>query len=174
MAATSWKSGLLEDSLKNAFYFHLRNKLTDLFLLENNIRIYTELNTGVGERIDLAVVRINNDEEKHLSARIIEYLAVIELKYKSAQTTINPFFSDIQKAKNYLKRKNYNNCQYYLGFIHEVEYSLKEISWLTVKQQRTWAAGCLTELSGFYNEDKEVFTILSHNEMNDDLNHIVV
>lgn len=149
----------------------MRNNLSDRFLLDNNIRIYTELNTGLGERIDLAVVRINDDKEKHLNDRIVEYLAVIELKYKNAQTTINPFESDIRKIKNYLKQKNHIHCQYYLGFIHEAEYSMKEIAWLTIKQQKTWAAGFLTELSGFYNEDKEVFTILSHNEMNEDLNH---
>ncbi|MDR9856216.1 hypothetical protein RJP21_21675 [Paenibacillus sp. VCA1] len=44
---------LLEDSLKNVFYYHVRSKLTDAFLNENNLRIYTELNTGYGERIDI-------------------------------------------------------------------------------------------------------------------------
>ncbi|GAB7057452.1 MULTISPECIES: hypothetical protein [unclassified Paenibacillus] len=143
---------LLEDSLKNAFYFHLRNKLTDAFLRENNLRIYTELHTGYGERIDISVVRIDDSEKVHLREQITDIVAVIELKHKSGTVPINPFREDINKVKTYLKRKEHPQCQYYLGFIHETEYELEETSWLSPKEQATWAKGKLTELSAFYNE----------------------
>jgi len=165
---------LLEDSLKNAFYYHLRSKLTDAFLKENKLRIYTELYTGYGERIDIAIVRIEDSKDVHLREQITEYLAVIELKHKGGTVPINPFLDDIDKMKMYLKRKDSNQCQYYLGFIHEAEYDLEETSWLKPKQQKTWAKGNLTELSGFYNEDKIVFTNLSYNDMNEDLNNLRV
>jgi hypothetical protein len=84
---------------------------------------------------------------------------------------INPFLSDIQKIKKYMKHNNHSSCQYYLGFIHEAIYDLDETSWLSTKEQQTWAAGSLTELSGYYTDAKEVFTILSYNGMNDDINH---
>lgn len=165
---------LLEDSLKNAFYSHLRAKLTDTFLLSNNIRIFTELKTGHKERIDIAVVKIDDNEAAHLSDRIVEYLAVIELKYKAENTPIIPFLQDIEKTRRYLKRQGMKDCQYYLGFIHEEEYSLEETSWLTEKEQRTWAAGSLTELSGFYCGGGRVFTIMSYNNMNEHLNRTMV
>ncbi|MWV43369.1 hypothetical protein GRF59_06955 [Paenibacillus sp. HJL G12] len=163
---------LLEDSLKNAFYFHLRNRLSDAFLKDHNLRIYTELHTGYGERIDIAVVEIEDREDVHLREKIKDYVAVIELKYKSGHVPIDPFFGDIQKIKSYLKRNDYVNCQYYLGFIHETEYRLEETSWLNTREQKTWASGSLTELSGFYNEDKIIFTNISYNHLNADLNNI--
>lgn len=163
---------LLEDSLKNSFYFHLRSKLTDDFLNAHNLRIYTELHTGYGERIDIAVVKINDSGDTHLRDRIVDYISVIELKHKWRQVPIKPFIDDIQKIKRYLKRKDYVNCQYYLGFIHEAEYDLEETAWLSSREQSTWAKGNLTELSGFYNEEKIIFTISSYNDINHDLNTI--
>ncbi|MFF2483763.1 hypothetical protein [Paenibacillus sp. NPDC058071] len=165
---------LLEDSLKNAFYSHLRSRLSDTFLLENKIRIFTEMNNGYEERIDIAIVRINDIEEDHLANRVVEYLAVIELKYKAKYTTITPFLDDIQKMRRYLKRKGMQDCQYYLGFIHEEEYGLEETSWLTEREKNSWAAGKLTELSGFYNRGTCVFTVISYNNLNEDLNHTMV
>lgn len=48
---------LKEDSLKNSFYYHLRTKLTDSFLQENNMRIYTEFYLN-GIRADLVIAKI--------------------------------------------------------------------------------------------------------------------
>lgn len=165
---------LMEDSLKNSFYYHLRTRLSDQFLIKNNLRIYTELNTGYGERIDIAVVQVDDNIQGHLWEKIVDCLAVIELKHKGKQVSVDPFYLDIAKIKTYLKRKDYMNCQYYLGFIHETEYSLEETSWLNKRQQETWAKGSLTELSGFYNDDHPVFTVVSHNDMNHDLNRLRV
>jgi len=46
---------LKEDSLKNAFYFHLRTRLGDCFLNENNLRIFNEYKIE-DNRIDLVIV----------------------------------------------------------------------------------------------------------------------
>lgn len=66
------------------------------------------------------------------------------------------------------------DSQYYLGFIHEEEYSLVELSWLTEEEQCTWAAGSLTEFSGFYSGGAKVFTTMSYNNLNEDLNSKMV
>lgn len=52
------KSLLLEDSLKNAIYHHLRTEIGDQYLQGNNIRIYTEFRIG-SEKADIAIVRID-------------------------------------------------------------------------------------------------------------------
>lgn len=143
-------------------------------MLSNSIRIFTEVNTGDGQRIDIAIVRIDDNNNEHLANRIVEYLAVIELKYKAENTPITPFLMDIQKTRRYLKKQGMKDSQYYLGFIHEEEYSLAELSWLTEEEQCTWAAGSLTELSGFYSGGAKVFTIMSYNNLNDDLNYKMV
>lgn len=48
---------LKEDTLKNSFYFHLRNKLTDRFLEENRLKIYTEYYHD-GLRADLVIAQL--------------------------------------------------------------------------------------------------------------------
>lgn len=161
---------LLEDTLKNSLYHHLRKRLTDQFLHEHNLRIYTELHTGQKQRIDLAIVKINPNKEGHLRNKITEYVAVIELKLKSGQVSVDPFYEDLNKMRNYIKRHEHPNCQYYVGFIHETDYDLTESSWLHPKAQNTWAKGKLTELSAFYHQENMLFIVSSYNEMNLDLN----
>lgn len=51
---------LKEDSLKNAFYYHLRRRLGDHYLLDNHLRIYTEF-YYMGLRADLVVVKLNEN-----------------------------------------------------------------------------------------------------------------
>jgi hypothetical protein len=61
--------------------------------------------------------------------------------------------------------------QFYLGFIHETNYLTCEASWLTLRQQRSWAQGKVTELVAFIN-DNGVLTssILSYNGLDPELN----
>jgi len=165
---------LLEDSLKNTLYHYLRNALSDKLLLKNNIRIFTELHNEFNERSDIAIVKLNDNANHSIKDRIVEVLAIIELKFKNSSSNIDPFIKDILKTKKYLRRKKYRNCQFYLGFIHETEYELEESSWLTLRQQNSWAKGKITELSGFINEDKPVFTIVSYNNLNKDINELLV
>ncbi|MFZ5966367.1 MAG: hypothetical protein ACOYVK_04245 [Bacillota bacterium] len=54
---------------------------------------------------------------------------------------------------------------------HEIEYPSKDISWISNKEQQTWAKGRLCELNANINEDtgKYEFTVISHNELNCEL-----
>ncbi|MBU5314485.1 hypothetical protein KQI38_20890 [Tissierella carlieri] len=165
---------LYEDTLKNAFYFHLRNKLKEL-LENNNIRIFTEFHDGElsskGVIADIAIVKIGDNEEGHIKDNIEKIYAIIELKHKGAQVHIDPFISDVEKSIKYIKDKELEECQFYLGFIHEGEFDIKEISWLQNKKQERLAQGRLTELSACYytGRDEMVYTIVSYNDMNKDL-----
>lgn len=165
---------LYEDTLKNAFYFHLRNKLNKL-LKNKRIRIFTEFHdgklAGKGVIADIAIVKIGDNEEGHIKDNIKKIYAIIELKHKGAQVYIDPFISDVEKSIKYIKDKELEECQFYLGFIHEGEFDVKETSWLQNKKQERLAQGRLTELSACYyiGRDEMVYTIVSYNDMNKDL-----
>lgn len=164
---------LKEDSLKNAFYHHLRLRLGDGFLTRHRVRIFTEYYLRNNERADLAIVKLHPKKEMvaqdyHLKDRVDEILAVIELKHKGDSCGSNPFLQDVEKVKKYIGLKSYMTCQFYLGFIHETEYSIEETSWLSKKQQESWATGRLTELSAFYEVESGKFDmkVISYNKLN--------
>lgn len=169
---------LYEDTLKNAFYFHLRNKLNNL-MEDNNIRIFTEFHDGklAGKSViaDIAIVKIGDNREGHIKNNIDRIYAIIELKHKGAQVSIDPFISDVEKSIKYIKDKDLKEIQFYLGFIHEGEFATGEISWLEDKKQEMMVQGRLTELSACYYEDQDemVYTIISYNDMNKDLDTYV-
>lgn len=165
---------LYEDTLKNAFYFHLRNKLGDL-LERNDIRIFTEFHdgglAGKGVIADIAIVKIGDNRDDHIKNNINSIYAIIELKHKGAQVPIDPFLSDIDKTLKYIKDRSLEGAQFYLGFIHEGEFTTGEVSWLQDKEQKRLAQGRLTELSAAYyeGEDEMLYTIISYNGLNEDL-----
>ena len=168
---------LKEDAFKNAFYHHLRLRLGDGFLTRHRVRIFTEYYLRNNERADLAIVRLLPKKEMvaqdyHLKDRVDEILAVIELKHKANSCGSNPFLQDVNKVKKYIGLKSYMTCQFYLGFIHETEYSIEETSWLSKKQQESWAIGRLTELSAFYEEEfgNMEMKVISYNKWNSELN----
>lgn len=165
---------LQEDTLKNALYYHLRNRLSRL-LRNDNIRIFTELCSGplasLGIRADMAIVKIDDNSEQDLKDRITEIYALIELKFKSSRGSNVLFLHDVHKVLKLFKKKGLRDCQFYLGFIHEYGYEPDEDSWLSARQQHR-ASGRLTELSAcHYTGQKGLrFTVVSHNGMNDELN----
>jgi hypothetical protein len=158
---------LKEDTLKNALYYHLRRELKDTFLDENKIRIYTEFyyQNGIA---DLAIVKLKDEfGQAHLKDEIDEVLAIIELKYKSGVSTA-PFENDTQKVIQYIE--NNDVTQFYLAFIHEVEYEMNsDDSWFTFEQQNL-VKGRVTELSGYYIEgiNQMIWQVNSHHNMNSD------
>lgn len=167
---------LYEDTLKNVFYFHLRNKLIKL-LADNNVRIFTEFHdgklSGKGVKADIAIVKIGENEDEHIKHNIEKIYAVIELKHKGSQVPIDCFIRDVEKTIKYVKDKELADCQFYLGFIHEGEFDASEISWLQNKYQEKLMIGRVTELSACYYTglDEMVYTAISYNDMNTDLNH---
>lgn len=154
---------LKEDTLKNSFYFHLRNKLTDRFLEENRLKIYTEYYHD-GLRADLVIAKLCEEPgfNGHLRNDVKDILAVVEMKYKY-DANVDPFKKDIVKVKNYIKNLDYKNCLYYLAFIHEVENPSKEYSWVS-KRDLKWANSKVTELNAYFIEGEEspFFNVISH------------
>lgn len=167
---------LKEDSLKNAFYHHLRTRLTDDFLIKNQIRIYTEFNSGelkgTGKRADIAIVRMKNDDEgyeKHLSEETDEILAIIELKHKYGYgKVIDDIYKDLNKVKEYIQ-KHKLECQFYLGIIHEEVWDKK--NWLDERSIKHWPQGKLTELVASRNVESDMqFDVYAYNGINEVLN----
>lgn len=159
------KSFLLkEDSLKNAFYFHLRTALGDSFFTENNLRMYTEFHIH-GERIDLAIVEINPKvaESTYLEDSVKRVLIAIEMKYKHRQTREHVFYDDVQKTLTYLTTWG-KDTNYYLAFIHEKYYSAGSMHHWVEKEERALAKDRVTELFAFWDEetDETVWTVTAH------------
>lgn len=97
---------LKEDSLKNAFYHHLRNQLGDGVINRNLIRIFTEYDLLDGERADIAIVKLApktsfKGGDYHLKERVDDVLAIIELKFKNGGNR-EPFRKNIEKVRRYL------------------------------------------------------------------------
>ncbi len=133
---------------------------------ENQLRIYTEY-TYKGFVADLAIVKLNDDpgNKNHLKGDIESVLAIMEIKYKAGSGD-KPFLDDIRKIESYIKLSPREITQYYLAFVHEIEYeNIEGDSWLTTSQQK-WANGRLTELSGCYIDEEMQWTVLSHHELN--------
>lgn len=155
---------LKEDSLKNAFYYHLRTRLGRDFLIKNNLRIFTEYSVGT-ERIDLVIVEIDpvKAEEYHLSDCVTRVLAVVEMKHKSASTSDSIFYKDVQKIFSYIKDLG-TKSKYYLAFIQEKYFNAENVeNWIT-KDQIIKAKGKVTELYAYWDEDSDetVWTIFDH------------
>ncbi|MCL1829188.1 MAG: hypothetical protein FWG32_06800, partial [Oscillospiraceae bacterium] len=129
---------LMEDTLKCSLYYHLRKKLGERFLSDNNIRIFSEFTrgdlTGTGCKADIAIVELKKSfSEQHLGANIKSTIAIIELKYDHND---NAFVKDIRKIKSYITDLKVD-CLYYLGFIAEKEYEIP--NWLDGRQTNNWA-----------------------------------
>lgn len=162
---------LLEDSLKCALYYHLRNRLGDGWLKANRLRIIPEYHLCDGYRADLAIVKFIKKEYrngKHLSDCVEFILTIIELKHKAAQV-INPFYED--RDKLYIYSKKYPQAKLYVGFIHEDYYNANNSSWFDGRQTNNWAKGRVCELLGYWSEDDEtlITEVKSYNNLNEKL-----
>jgi hypothetical protein len=146
---------LKEDTLKNSIYYHLRKKLTDEFFYENDIRIFTEYDLHDRFRADIVIVKLRPEEEMSeeyfLQDRVLDILAIIEIKYKN--TNLKPFESDILKVKKYIQSEKYPKCQYYLAFICEdTRYEKKK--WI---DEETWIRDNVTILDVMYDSKTGYF-----------------
>ncbi|MCM3130996.1 MULTISPECIES: hypothetical protein [unclassified Paenibacillus] len=155
---------LREDSLKNAFYFHLRSSLSDL-LMEQKLRIYTELNyrdiNVPGSRADLAVAQLDDLNE------IQEVIAVIEFKYKRSNVNERYYQEDVRKIVNLVKSSPhpiYDETYYYLAFLNETIYEpirSEHLSY-TTPSDRVVAAGRITELLGYQEDGVSTWYSIDH------------
>lgn len=151
---------LKEDTLKNALYFHLRNKLSTL-LEKYNLRIFTEFNTdvfrGTGYRPDMIIAQIKEEPEGFLGDCIEDYACIIELKFKGTFQGAENILEDYDKIKHYIENLKID-CNYYMATIWE--YEDKPTSW--TRKNAAWAKGKLTELNASFEKDEMRFYICEH------------
>ena len=167
-----WRDDALlrEDSLKCAFYYHLRRKLANL-LRENNLRIFSEYRfAALNLKADLAIVKLRDDWKNadFLTDAVSEIIAVIELKYTSdaSRRTAETIRDDVRKFKRYLQEGDID-CLYYLGVIYEVECS--SLNWMDKRSTNAWAHGRMAELDAGYIDGRMKFEAHSYNGMNPEL-----
>jgi len=151
---------LMEDSLKNAFYYHLRESLSNRFLLDNNLRIFTEFK-HYGKIADLAVVEIDREkaEVAHLENCTNRVLAIVEFKYKSTISD-KDFVKDMNKVFEYTQKDKLSSCRYYLAFIQEVfNEDSNDYTWTSLTKER-FPKGRVTELTCFLDKPEPKWAII--------------
>lgn len=143
---------LKESSLQHAFYFHLRRRLGEDFLEENNLKIYPEFRIGES-RADLAVVAIDtHSTEEYLKDCVTEVISVIEMKYKGQYAGESSFDNDVLKVLSYINAKT-DDTMYYLAFIREVYFHPDEVTNWVSDEQVLEARGSLTEMYSYGNSE---------------------
>jgi len=154
---------LKEDSLKNALYHHLRNRLSNEFLQEYHLQIYTEFCDhqlkGTGKRADIAIVELNPNINKMMSESdtycyigncVTNIVALFELKYTEPHSAVKAIQADARKIRNYIEKDNID-CQYYLVGIQEIEREQSQY----ITASALWAKNKVTELIAAYNAETD-------------------
>lgn len=146
---------LKEDTLKNAFYYHLRRRLGENFLQRNKLAIFTEYYID-GERIDLVVVEIDPLKAKDvfLGDCVNSILAVVEMKYKGAYAAEEVFQKDVDKIMKY-RMNNENDTQYYLAFIREIVFDQDDVAYWITSPQQILANNRITELLAYHISEQD-------------------
>ena len=137
---------LKEDTLKNAMYFHLRNRIGWL-CDECDIRIFTEFTDwkfkATRKIPDMVIAKVDMAKDvSYLGDAVTECLAVIELKYKSGFAANKDIYADYDKLRFYIEELNIG-CKLYMGTIWEQEDDAT--SW--ERKNAAWAKGKVTELN---------------------------
>lgn len=152
-----------EDTLKNALYFHIRTKLSDL-LEKHNIKIFTELTNGKfagsRRRPDMALVRIDNSlPGDYLGDGITEYICIIEIKFQGDNyRAAKVIYDDYDKIKCYIENMDLNCPLYYMATIWEAE----DTATTWARKNAAWAKDKLTELNASYENGDMRFYIGEH------------
>ena len=155
---------LKEDSLKNAFYFHLRTRLGDHFLNKHNLRIFTEYYI-YGERVDLAIVEIDPaaTAESYLGDCVTNVLVAIEMKHKNGYTSNSIFYQDIEKTFNFINTWG-SETKHYFAFIQEKYFAPEEIENWIGKESASEIKEKVTELYAYWNvkSNETVWSIVDY------------
>ncbi len=155
---------LREASLQCSLYHHIRSRLGNV-LEENGLFVYPEFYIPeLKYRADMAIVEMDRSIEGHLSERVTDVSAIIELKFEggTAKGTLDVIKADLQKLKLYATQMA--NCQFYFGIIYETE--CEWLHWLDHRSTDHWADGCMTELNAGYLNGAMTFEVNSYNHMN--------
>ncbi|MBR3975885.1 MAG: hypothetical protein IKJ88_08500 [Clostridia bacterium] len=158
---------LKEDTLKNAFYFHLRKKLGKLFD-ENDIRIFTEFTDaefkGSGCIPDMVIAKVDFDKDvAYWGDCVTNCIAVIEFKFKHGFSPSKEIYADYKKMRRYANKFKVGG-KLYMATIWE--YEDDETAW--ENENNKWAKDKLVELNASYERDTEEmrFYIKDHGEHN--------
>lgn len=121
---------LREDTLKNALYFHIRNRLGDAFMKDNHLVIFTEYKIDTNETIDLVVVKLDIEKAKDnkLKDCVKEIIAIVEIKYKNQTASENIFINDVKKILNYTNKFKFEYTKFFLAFIREKYFYEDEVT----------------------------------------------
>ena len=138
---------LKEDSLKNALYYHLRNKIGSI-MEACDLRIYTEFTDGEflqsGCRPDMVIVRVELGDT-YLRNAVRECVAVIEIKYKNSLNAKEGIYADYEKLREYVEKLGVG-CRLYMATIWECE----DYPTTWIRKNAAWAKGVVTELNASY------------------------
>ena len=140
---------LKEDTLKNAMYFHLRNRIGWL-CDECDLRIFTEFTDWdfrhTGKIPDMVIARMDMEKDvRYWGDAVTECLAVIEIKYKANASASKDIEDDYDKLKYYVEDLKLD-CNLYMATIWECEDD--PTTW--VPEDEDWAKGKVTELNASY------------------------
>ena len=163
-----------EDTLKNAIYHHLRRRLTDRWLRDNRLRVFTEYPLDGKERADLAVVRLKPKSDagdgESLFDRVEQRLCLVECKFKGDGVGLDPFILDVNKVRNYAHQKDYADCLFYLATIDEEAWEEDEAWLLDRRQMRGWGRRVVEFTCSYViRRPDPVFRVISYNSLNPDL-----
>lgn len=155
---------LNEDTLKNAIYYYLRNRLGNLFD-ELDIRILTEFTdgefSGSGYRPDMVIAKIDmTSKADSWRGAITECLAIIELKHKSRHMDNISILDDYDKLKYYIKELGVKG-KLYMATIWECEDDAS--GW--IRKNAAWAKDRVIELNASYKRDTDYesqFYVVKH------------
>ncbi|WP_274307187.1 hypothetical protein [Solibacillus daqui] len=156
---------LKEDTLKNAFYFHLRNRLGDSFLRENQLAIFTEYYIDTKQKIDLVVVRLDVEkaQNEYLGNCIDEVVAVVEMKYKGKYAKDQIFMDDVDKTIAYVNKFKGEATKFFLAFIREKYFAADEVENFLAHYQNV-PKGKIVELLSYWisDDDSVVWKVIEH------------
>lgn len=159
---------LNEDTLKNAFYFHLRTALAQSEEYAD-FRIFTECtNFGFSDnnkRPDMIIAHVDTSESNGKEINIQDIVAVIEFKYKSEQCTnvCEEVMRDFDKMRKYHRenRKLSPDSHFYIAAITLGDFT--EDTWFYDKRTlENWAKGHLTELVAYEPSGELEFKSIEH------------
>ena len=158
---------LKEDTLKNAFYYHLRRRLGDKYLETNNLAIFTEYYVPeLKQRVDLVVVEMNplKAQSGYLGNAVKRIIAIVEMKYKGKAATDLIFEQDVEKVLGYSQLYNEEITKFYVAFIREKYFNADEVTHFLAEEKIKIATGKLVELLAYWiiDDDTVCWDIIEH------------
>lgn len=141
---------LKEDTLKNAMYFHLRNRIGWL-CDECDLRIFTEFTDWKFRQTrkipDMVIAKVNMESDApYWGDAVTKCVAVIELKYKRSAAASKDIYEDYDKLRFYIEELGVA-CNLYMGTIWE--YEDDRTTW--ERKNAAWAKGKVTELNASFS-----------------------